>query len=160
MQRRATSRFKCKTCQYNTCINDSQWKHIFPLFSTLCIIYLKTCRLFISFQCWFHEGFFFLYNVNLSRQFYTNRSNFLVLRHEIYLWIILLSTEVGGTCRIFFFTTISLWSMLLSISAFMWTVHTSQINEIINRWHCIQIRVNLNGVTGNASPFKFVEEKI
>lgn len=130
-----------------------------PPFSTLCIIYLKTCRLFISFQCWFHEGFF-LYNVNLSRQFYTHRSNFLVLRHEIYLWIILLSTEVGGACRIFFFTTISLWSMLLSISAFMWTVHTSQINEIINRWHCIQIRVNLNGVTGNASPFKFVEEKI
>lgn len=102
MQRRATSRFKSKTCQYNTCINDSQWKHISPLFSTLCIIYLKTCRLFISFQCWFHEGFFFLYNVNLSRQFYTNRSNFLVLRHEIYLWIILLSTEVGGACRISF----------------------------------------------------------
>lgn len=101
MQRRATSRFKSKTCQYNTCINDSQWKHISPLFSTLCIIYLKTCRLFISFQCWFHE-FFFLYNVNLSRQFYTNRSNFLVLRHEIYLWIILLSTKVGGACRIFF----------------------------------------------------------
>lgn len=102
MQRRATSRFKFKTCQYNTCINDSQWKHISPLFSTLCIIYIKTCRLFISFQCWFHEGFFFLYYVNLSRQFYTNRSNFLVLRHEIYLWIILLSTEVGGACRIFF----------------------------------------------------------
>lgn len=111
----------------------------------------------------FNAGFmrgFFLYNVNLSRQFYTNRSNFLDLRHEIYLWIILLSTEVGGACRIFFFTTISLWSMLLSISAFMWTVHTSQINEIINRWHCIQIRVNFNGVTGNAIPFKFVGEKI
>lgn len=101
MQRRATSRFKSKTCQYNTCINDSQWKHISPLFSTLCIIYLKTCRLFISFQCWFHEGFFPILIVNLSRQFYTNRSNFLVLRHEIYLWIILLSTEVGGACRIF-----------------------------------------------------------
>lgn len=118
------------------------------------------CRLFISFQCWFHEGFFSIQIVNLSRQFYTNRSNFLVLRHEIYLWIILLSTEAGEACRIFFFTTISLWSMLLSISAFMWTVHTSQINEIINQWHCIQIRVNLNGVPGNASPFKFVEEKI
>lgn len=103
MQRRATSRFKSKTCQYNTCINDSQWKHISPLFSTLCIIYLKTCRLFISFQCWFNEGFFSIQIVNLSRQFYTYRSNFLVLRHEIYLWIILLSTEVGGACGILFF---------------------------------------------------------
>lgn len=130
-----------------------------PIFYTY-IIYIKTCRLFISFQCWFNEGFFSIQIVNLSRQFYTYRSNFLVLRHEIYLWIILLSTEVGGACRIFFFTTISLWSMLLSISAFMWTVHTSQINEIINRWHCIQIRVNLNGITGNAIPFKFVGEKI
>lgn len=133
--------------------------HFPPIFYPMHYLF-KDLQIIYFFSMLVSWGFFFLYYVNLSRQFYTNRSNFIVLRHEIYLWIILLSTKVRGACRIFFFTTISLWSMLLSISAFMWTVHTSQINEIINRWHCIQIRVNLNGVTGNASPFKFVEEKI
>lgn len=115
MQRRATSRFKSKTCQYNTCINDSQWKHIPPPpFSTLCIIYLKTCRLFISFQCWFHEGFFSLYYVNLSRQFYANRSKFLVLRHEIYLWISFINRGRRSMQNFFFYHNFPLVNVVIN----------------------------------------------